>query len=276
MLLETVDLGQFFIVSTRRTDIKPNFIKFVKSLLTSQISIFIIIFGRRGTGKTDLALLISEIAHYENMVKHFATNTRILGAPFKMDHISNLQDLEYWGKKNVGRKIFVFDEIANAMSRRRPMAGLTVELIKKFNTLRKHKLTIIATTISESVLDKAAMDSDLLDGVFRRPYFPDGHPQKCKKTRYINLLNGKKRRWTGIPATTVQFDSWDSSVFTEKPLEVNRAFKDKDMEIAYRWANGETYTQLNIHPQQLTRVKKKILKILIEQHLHASHVTERG
>ena len=151
-----------------------------------------------------------------------------------------------------------------------------VELIKKFNKLRKHKLTIIATTISESVLDKAAMDNDLLDAIFRRPFFNDTNPQKCKIAYYRNLLNGRKLKLMGIPATSVHFDSWDASPFSEKPLEQKRAFNDKDMELVYRWAKGETYAQLGVHPQQLTRAKKKIIPILIDSYLHASHNKVRG
>ena len=265
-------MGQFYAVTLneQRADIKPSFIEFVKKLLSSQISVFILILGRRGTGKTDFALLLSEIAYDIGIIKYVATNTKVFDSPFPIEHIDNLQDLEYWGKTNTGRKLFVFDEIADAMSRRRPMAALTVDLIKKFNKLRKHKLSIISTTISEDVLDNAAMNRDLLDAVFRRPYYNDGNPQKYKKALYFNLLNGKKKRYNNIPKTSVHFDSWDASPFTDKPQIVKAEFKDKDMELIYRWAKGETYEQLGVHPQQLTRARKKIIPILIDSYLHAS------
>lgn len=273
MLHDPVDVGHFFnvVIEKKRQDIKPGFYDFVNKLFSHQISVFILILGRRGTGKTDFALLLAELAYALGIIKHVATNTKVFDSPFPIEHIDNLQDLEYWGKTNTGRKLFVFDEIADAMSRRRPMAALTVELIKKFNKLRKHKLSIASTTISEDVLDNAAMNRDLLDAVFRRPYFNEGNPNKCKKAYYVNTLNGRKKRFNKIPKTSVHFDSWDASPFTDKPIIVKPEFKDKDMELIYRWSKGETYEQLGVHPQQLTRAKKKIIPILIDAYLHGSH-----
>ena len=53
-------------------------------------------------------------------------------------------------------------------------------------------------------------------------------------------------------------------------------FKDKDMELVYRWAKGETYKELGVHKQRLTRAKRKIIKFFIENQRHMSHNKERG
>ena len=270
--LVLVNLSEFWdSIDGQRQDLTYEFIGHIKRIFRSQDSIFILIIGRRGTGKTDLALLISEIAYGQNIIKHVSTNTKILRSNFPIDKIDNLQDLDYWGQKKKGRKIFIFDEIADAMSRRRPMAALTVELIKKFNKLRKHKLSIIATTISKDVLDKAAMARDLLDATYRKEWKPLGNKQIYKIAYYDNFLNGESITFGDLPPTSVHFDSWDGSEFSEKPKESKIEFKDKDMELVYRWAKGETYTELGVHPQQLTRAKKKIIPILIDNYLHASH-----
>lgn len=270
--LVLVNLNEFWAsIDGRREDITYEFIAHIKRLLRSQDSVFVLIIGRRGTGKTDLALLIAEIAYLENIVYNVSTNTKILNSSFPIEHIDNLQDLDYWGQTKKGRKLFIFDEIADAMSRRRPMASLTVELIKKFNKLRKHKLSIIATTISKDVLDNAAMARDLLDAVYRKEWKPKGNPQIYKIAHYDNYLNGESVTLGDLPPTSVHFDSYDSSPFSEKPIESKRAFKDKDMELIYLWSKGATYKELGVHPQQLTRAKKKIIPILIESYLHASH-----
>lgn len=269
--LVLLNLNEFWAsVDGQRQDITLEFLGHIKRLFLSQDSIFILIFGRRGTGKTDLALLLAELTYYQGIVKHIATNTRILDSNFPIDKIDNLQDLDYWGQKRKGRKLFVFDEIADAMSRRRPMASLSVELIKKFNKLRKHKLSVVATTISKEVLDKAAMSRDLLDATYRKVWKPKTNPQIYKIAYYDNFLNGESITFGDLPPTSVDFDSWDGSEFSEKPTQTKRAFKDKDMEIVSRWANGETYKDLGVHPQQLTRAKKKIIRILIDNYFHAS------
>lgn len=265
-------LNEFWLlVDGIRPDISDYFVDHLRRLFVTQDSVFVLVVGRRGSGKTDLALLISEIAFGQKWIKNVATNTFIIETPFPIEKVDNLQDLDYWGQTKKGRKLFVFDEIADAMSRRRPMASLTVELIKKFNKLRKHKLSVIATTIDESVLDKSAMAQSLLDAVYHKEWRPKGNPQIYKIAYYDNFLNGESLTWGDIPATSVKFDSFDSSPFTEKPIQAKTEFKDKDMELVYRWSQGETYEQLGVHPQQLTRAKRKIIPILIESYLHASH-----
>lgn len=267
-----INLGDAFqVMEGKRADINPEFAKVIKRLFVMQDSTFVIVFGRRGTGKTALALLTVEILYNLGLVKHVATNTKIYDSPFPIKHIDNLEDLRYWAKTNYGRKIFIFDEIADAMSRRRPMAHLTVELIKQFNKLRKYKLSITGTTISKSVLDSAAMDHDLLDAVFDKPFFPKNHPLACKIAHYTNFLTGEELTIEDLPNTTVNFDSYDASPFTEKPKINPRKFKDEDMRLVYEWAQGKTGKALGLHPMQLNRKVRKILCHFFEnQH---SHVT---
>lgn len=268
----TPPLNQFFdLIEGKRYDISPDLITCIRKLFTAQDSTFGLILGKRGTGKTDKALLITEILKTLGIVRHVATNTKIYSSPFPIQHIDNLQDLDYWGANNKGRKVFVFDEIADAMSRRRPMAHMTVELIKKFNKLRKHKLSIVGTTISESVLDSSATDQDLIDFVFNCVWFPKGHSQARKIAHYNNLLTGESITWEGFPRTSVDFDSWDSSPFTETPSISKQQFKDEDMKIVYEWANGKTAKQLDLHPMQLNRKTRKIMKYLFEIYASQHH-----
>lgn len=260
-----INLAEAFqVMEGKRADINPLFIQVIKRLFIMQDSTFAIVFGRRGTGKTALALLVAEILYTLGLVKHVATNTKIYNSPFPIDHIDNLEDLRYWAKSKHGRKLFIFDEIADAMSRRRPMAHLTVELIKQFNKLRKYKLSVTGTTISKSVLDSAAMDHDLLDAVFDKPFFPKNHPLACKIAHYTNFLTGEELTITELPNTSVNFDSYDASPFTEKPKINPRKFKDEDMRLVYEWSQGKTGKDLGLHPMQLNRKVRKILNYFFE------------
>ena len=60
------------------------------------------------------------------------------------------------------------------------MSKLNVDLINKFQVLRKHKLSLVATTINEEILDSMAMKDDTLAAVFDKPFYPEGHPKKGK------------------------------------------------------------------------------------------------
>ena len=265
--MQPINLNEVWLynqTTQKRNDINQELTNLIKSLFRQQDATFIAIFGRRGTGKTDLGLLIMEILYNAEIIKHFSTNTKIYSSPFPIDEITDLQSLEYWGSSKKGLKVFLFDEIADAMSRRRPMASLTVELIKKFNKLRKHKLSVIATTIGERTLDRAVLDRDLLDARIKRPLFNRQSLNFLKVAYYENLLNYDAIEIRNIPATSVKFDSWDSSPFTQRPIKEKPAFKDKDMQDVYDWTHGKTAKALGLHSMQINRKVKKILKHFFE------------
>ena len=60
------------------------------------------------------------------------------------------------------------------------MSKLNVDLINKFQVLRKHELSLVATTINEEILDSIAMKDDTLVAVFDKQFYPEGHPKKKK------------------------------------------------------------------------------------------------
>lgn len=146
--------------------VTKDFSDFIVHLFRRQISAFIIILGRRGTGKTDLSLLVAEILVSKGVVDHVASNIKIYDSPFPITEVTSLEGLKKWAKETGGVKLFLFDEIGKGMTRRRPMASLNVNLIHQFNILRKYKLSIVATTINEQYVDNAILGQDILDGYF--------------------------------------------------------------------------------------------------------------
>lgn len=266
--MENVNLSETFLYTSKeqkRTDINEELANLFISLFKKQDATFISIFGRRGTGKTALALLICEILRESGLIKNFATNTKVYSSPFPIKEITDLETLTYWSKTVYGRKLFLFDEIADAMSRRRPMAHLTVELLKKFNKLRKYKLSVIGTTITQKLLDRAVLDRDLLDATINKPLI-----ENVKFALYQNLLNYDCYNLTDLPNTNIDFDSYDTSPFTDKPLASKRKFKDKDMALLWEWVNGKTSTELGLHSMQIHRKVKKVLKYFLEKEPHPS------
>ena len=72
------------------------------------------------------------------------------------------------------------------------MLKLNVDLINKFQVLRKHKLSLVATTINEEILDSMAMKDDTLVAVFDKPFYPEWHPKKGKIAYFRHLITGEE------------------------------------------------------------------------------------
>jgi len=234
----------------------PDFINLIKYIFQRQTSSFIIIFGRRGTGKTDLSLLIAEIQKVYGKIKHFATNIKVYDSHVPFEYITNLADLTDWCQTEKGVKLFILDEAGRAFKRRTPMSKINVEIIDKIQILRKYKLSLILVTPQEAYLDSASFGSDVLDGVFRKPNF---------KNRKIALYEDQLERFTltlsEIPGTTVKFDTWDSATFTLGKQSRKPKFEDEDLNKIWKYANNEcTIKDTGLHPQQFRRLLKKILK----------------
>lgn len=237
-----------------------DFKKFIIHLFSRQISAFIIILGRRGTGKTDFALLITEILKEHGVIEHVSTNTKIYSSPFPIEHITNLEDLRLWCQENQGKKLFLFDEIAKAMPRRRPMATLTVDLLNEFQVLRKFKLSILADTISEELSDNAILDPSLIDGFFLKPNW-----KNPKVVRYEDYLEPIYERWHDIPKTSIEYDTWDSSPFTKHGEKQKPKFKTQEMQHLWDLTHGVKSKDLGLNPAQVYRLWRKFVKEILER-----------
>lgn len=236
------------------------FKKFVLRLFLRGTSAFIIIFGRRETGKTDLSLLIAEILHADSSFKFFATNIKIYDSPFHIEHITNLDDLKFWSEQNKGKKLFIFDEYGKAMRRRSPMSSLNVKLIDELQVLRKNKQSTIAVTVNEKYIDNASLGSDVLDGYFFKPNY-----KNPKIAYYTDLLEYQSQTLRNIPRTSIKFDTWDVAIFKEHGIKQKPRFKSEELATAWDYAHGASGKDLDLHPQQVHRIITKVLKYYMEK-----------
>lgn len=250
---------------TELAQLKPEFISFITHLFTRGTSAFIIILGRRETGKTDFALLIAEILYKKGIIKHFATNIKIYSAPFPITRIDNLDDLRSWAKNTRGKKLFLFDEFGKAMRRRKPMSSLNVKLIDDFQVLRKFKQSTIAITVNEKYIDNVALGSDILDGYFIKPNY-----KNQKIAYYYDCLENYGKSITGIPGTSIKFDTWDVAPFKEHGKTAKPIFKDRDRTVLWEWSHGKTIKDLGLHKMQINRLVRKFIKESLEKESHKS------
>lgn len=250
---------------------KNDFVKLIKHIFVRQTSAFIIIFGRRGSGKTDLGLKMMELLNQLGIIKHFATNVGIIESKFPIERITNLEDLKFWCKSNDSKKMFLFDEVAKALPRRSPMASLTIKLINEFQVMRKYKLSTVATTIDSKYADKSILGEDILDGYWIKESW-----KNPKLASYIDYLEDLEIGFSGIPATSVQYNTWDSALFLERSQNKKPIFKERDLEIIWEWSHGKSIKDLGIHAQQLNRIVRKFTKEVMERDHHISQPLERA
>jgi len=235
-------------------------VKLIKYLFTRGTSAFIIIFGRRETGKTDFALLIAETLWKEGIIKNFATNIQIYESSFPITRIDNLDDLTLWCKNTRGKKLFIFDEFGKAMRRRSPMSSLNIKLIDHFQILRKYKLSTIAITVNEKFVDNVALGSDILDGAFLKPNY-----KNQKIALYRDYLEFFTKSINEIPGTSVDFDTWDVAVFKEHGVKLKPKFKDRDREILWDWSHGVKARDLGVKRMQIHRLSTKFIREILER-----------
>ena len=219
------------------------------------------ILGRRATGKTDFSFLLAEMLFRLGLIKYFASNTLVYEAPFLIDRITNLEDLESWCKNNNGPKLYILDEAGKALRRRTPMSGLNIQLIDNLQILRKYKLSLILIAPNEKYIDNAALGSDILDGHFIKPYF--SNPKVAIYSDRIEDLNLPIKN---IPRTGIKFDTWDSAPFKLKSPTAKPRFKDAELNMMLEWAQGKPIKDLNIHHEAFKRrLRKFVLEVMTKE-----------
>lgn len=240
--------------------LKPPFIDLIKHLFSRGTSAFLFIFGRRETGKTDMALLLAEILYALGIVEAVATNIKIYRSWFPIERVDNLDDLEAWCHKYAGRKLFILDEAGRAMPRRQAMSSLNRKLIDKLQILRKYKLSSIWIAPHDKYVDTNSLGSDVLDGLFLKPNF-----QNPKVALYHDSLEDIDKTITGVPPTSISFDTWDSAPFTERSSAKAPSFKDKDKELLWKWSNGATAETLGMARMQISRLSRRFIKEVLQR-----------
>jgi len=238
--------------------------------LFKQLSICIMVMGRRGSGKTDMALLIMEILNKFGVMVTFATNIKIHSSTFHIEYITNLEDLQFWCQNNKGRKLFIFDEAGKSIRRRTPMSKLNVEMLDQLQILRKYKLSLILIAPRDKYIDSATLGSDVLDAIIIKPDF-----KNPKVALFRNIFEDLEIWFTDIPSTKIDFDTWDIATFKKGSPMRKPNFKTEEMKQLWEWSHGMTYKDLKVHPMKLNRILRKFVKEVLEREVHTSQTRDR-
>jgi len=218
------------------------------------------IMGRRGSGKTDMALLIMEILNKFGVMTTFATNIKIHSSTFHIEHITNLQDLQFWCQNTRGRKLFIFDEAGKSIRRRTPMSKLNVEMLDQLQILRKYKLSLILIAPHDKYVDNAALGSDVLDAIIVKHNF-----KNPEVALYRNLFENFEVWFTDIPRTMIDFDTWDVAPFKKDSPKRRPKFKDEMIAGLWDLTHGKTAKAIGWDSQQVARRWRKFVKVVLER-----------
>jgi len=177
------------------------FEKVIVDLFKREISVCMLIDGRRGSGKTDIALLIAETLNKFNVISEVSSNIRIYKSHFPINHITNLDDLKLWCESSRAKKLFILDEAGKSLRRRTPMSKLNIKLLDNLQILRKYKLSLIMIAPHERFIDTATLGSDILDARITKI--------SRKVALYVDAYQTTPIEFWDVPRTSIKFDTWD-------------------------------------------------------------------
>jgi hypothetical protein len=227
----------------------------------------VLIGGPGKSGKTDFALKISEDllktpASNRNQTNNFssmliqeknniATNIDTFG---HYAQISDLISIKQWLYANDNRKLYIFDEATEYLTNKRTMSSQNVGFMRLLPQVTKAHARMIVIGHNLLRVDKDLLDEAWCKGVFVKT--------DLKNAQLISNLFPKPFDFEKIPPTTVKFDPYAIAPFTERPVG-QVYFKDEDLDVLWRWANGSNYKDLGLKPMQLHRkLQKYVLQTL--------------
>lgn len=223
-------------------------------------SIFTVVYGPNQSGKTNLCLLIMEILYELGLADRFGSNVPV-EAPFKVEFIEDFQTLEHTcrmlnpnpKKKGLKKYVYFLSEMGKIFPR--DEAWRNTKFIRKLQTVRKYGLNLLGDAVDR--VDARILSASFAHGVF--------HKKKDRLTSALYedwLDSGKRIPIYGIPKTTIDFDTYHSAEFYMEPQNPEGTIVplNYEHEIAFRYADGESWKKIGIPTQKGKRCVIEVLK----------------
>lgn len=209
--------------------------------------------GRWKTGKTDFALLLSEILRQEKILSQVASNIDTKGSG-EIEFINDFTRFDIWQFQNNQRKLFIYDEVIESAPGRRAMSGLNVGWVRRIPQLSKARCHLIIIIQTE----------DVADSVFSIQTFQRGTWIKLDKTVVVwrGLYAAKSLVINNIPRTRIVFDPYLPATFNLDNPSLNFTNLPRPLQVMTLYGDGKSFTQiqneLNIkHPTEVKRDLQK-------------------
>lgn len=138
----------------------PNsFKKLFKILKMDGFVIFIE--GRKDYGKTNFAMLLTQLSHVYNLRSNFSTN--ITTTCKYVSKIDNYPDLEEWLIHEKGKKLYVLDEAGKHLKKMRFMTEQNIKIFDLIQLIRHYDAGFIGVAPSARYVDSLFVEEETLD-----------------------------------------------------------------------------------------------------------------
>lgn len=245
-----------------------------------EIATVTIIKGEWKTGKTDLALYLTEELKRLGLITEAAGNVRCY-SEFKSEtdntpsdknikYIDNFRALKMWLFTRF-RKAFVFDEALKEAASKEAMTKLNRQWLKVVPELSKGKCHLFVLVQEESMLDKTFRHPTFRSAVWNKLWFPEGHPQHRKVAKLSAKALRGHVKFYNLPRTTIIFNPSLSATWRMNPETDSYKHLSLEFKVAMDYANGlSTDAIKRKYPEvkdrkEATRMLKKVLKTVLEK-----------
>lgn len=180
--------------------------------LLSQDGFVIFVSGGKEHGKTNFAMLLSEVCFYAKLRKHFATNIGVNS--YFMQKVNTYPDLEEYLQKKQGKKTYIMDELGKILKRMGFATKKNQGLMDIIQLIRHYDCGFIGVAPSPAFVDNGFLNTDILDA----------HIKKISKTtaKVIDYYNRTSYFINDIPRTSISHNGKDIATFLmEKPQVIN-------------------------------------------------------
>jgi len=249
-----------------------SFNDFIKHIYGKNESVFTGVVGQNETGKTDFNLLIMERLHDLGIGHKFASNMNTLKADFEILFIEDFETLETTCRmlnpdpKKYGLKKFIFFGSEIGKWAARDKAWLNVDLIGKFQTVRKYGLSMLTDAIDR--IDARIFSPRFFAGYFEKPF-----KDNKKFATWKDWTTGQEYQFKDIPKTRIEYDTYETANFYMKPQVPENAIVvlNREHEIVKEYMIHGSWKKAGIHPQEGKRAQLAINKYHFEHCLPSIH-----
>lgn len=230
--------------------------------------------GVNQSGKTNLNLFIMErlFALGKQYGHSFGSNTPVK-AEFDIEFIEDYQTLKHRcmmlnpDPEKYGIKRFIFNWGEMGKSVAKDMSWENTKFVKEMQILRKHGLCIIGDGIDR--IDGRIFSPTHFHGYFEKK--SKDHPEKAV---YVDWTRkGKPTKISGIPETTIKYNTWYTAVFLwESPTpDAQGVFLNPEHQIVKKYLEVGSIKKTGLSTEEVKRARDKVLAYHMSHCLKTLH-----
>lgn len=231
----------------------------LKTLLSLD-GFIIFIEGPKGSGKTNLAMLLAEVCYNYKLRDLIATN--IHTESYFINKIDNFPDLEAWLKGVHGKKLYILDEAGKHIKKLRFMTEQNTKFMDLIQLIRHYDTGMIGIAPSSYFIDSSFMNTDILDARIKK--------LGLKTARVFDYYNNIHYFLNDLPKASIIHNPKDDALFS---MERKTSFfgMERCCQIAKLYAKGNSLRSIGQqYGMRAEEVKRELRKHLKHSEYHMS------